>query len=1082
MLSNKAESLGISTLKKIYNNKRKLPQLLENQKKKLKLEPMVPITWGRLRSSMGRKARTKTLKILMDSGASQTILVSSMAEGLRTKKAPTVNWKTAAGIFQTNRTAKIYFTLPEFYEGKLIEWKVHLFPATNNNYEMIIGRDLLTELGIEFSFSKQIMTWNDKVVPMKFSNCTETDSFHVQDTPSMEDALTRMKRILDAKYEAANLPKVVDECSHLTKSQKQQLLKLLQKFESLFDGPLGTWQGEEIHIDLREGAQPYHAKPFPIPKAYEQQLKAEVQRLCNIGVLKRVNHSEWGAPTFVIPKKDGTIRFISDFRELNKRIKRQPYPIPKIQDLMLKLEGFNYGTSLDLNMGYYHILLSPQARKLCTIVLPFGKYEYQKLPMGLANSPDIFQEKMSNLMQDLEYVRAYIDDLLIITPGTWEEHLTHLEQVFVRLQQAGLKINAGKSKFAAFELEYLGYWITRRGIQPTTKKIQAIQQLAMPKNKKELRRFIGLVNYYRDMWIRRSHILTPLTKLTSKTIKWEWGPEQTKAFEDIKKIVSKETLLTYPNFKIPFEIHTDASDRQIGSVISQNNLPIAFYLRKLTYAQTKYTVTERELLAIVETLKEFRNILLGHIIKVYTDHKNLTYKTFNTDRVIRWRLILEEYGPEFIYVKGEHNIVADALSRLTLLDSSSTSVPNATAEYFGTDKLPDDLYPLRFKTIAHYQQQDPILLATAKRHPDYSIKIFRGGGKKRLLICKNNKIVLPKILIERVVEWYHTTLCHPGETRTEQTIRQHFTGHKLRETVHTVCSTCPTCQITKKSQVNYGHLPEKRAEAIPWERLCVDLIGPYTIRNRKESPNLKLWCLTMIDPATGWFEVKDIKKKTAINIANILEHVWLTRYPWPQMLQYDKGSEFMAEFAEMIENDYGIKRKGSTTRNPQANAIIERIHQTLGNIIRTFELHKSNMTPKESWDGILSAAMFALRATYHTTLQATPMQLVFGRDAILNTQFEADWKLIKLRKQKLIHYNNQKENKNRIQHQYKVGDKVLHNVTKGLVKPKYGQNPYEGPYTVRKVNDNGTLTVQMGPVLETINIRLLKPFREKNST
>ena len=214
MLSNKAKSLGISTLKKIYNKKRKLPQLSENQTKKLKPEPMVPITWGRLRSSMGRKARTKTLKIL-------TILVSSMAEGLRTKKAPTVNWKTAAGTFQTNRTAKIYFTLPEFYEGKLIEWKVHLFPATNNNYEMIIGRDLLTELGIEFSFSKQIMTWNDKVVPMKFSNCTETDSFYVQDTPSMEDALTHMKRILAAKYEAANLPKVVDECSHLTKSQKQ---------------------------------------------------------------------------------------------------------------------------------------------------------------------------------------------------------------------------------------------------------------------------------------------------------------------------------------------------------------------------------------------------------------------------------------------------------------------------------------------------------------------------------------------------------------------------------------------------------------------------------------------------------------------------------------------------------------------------------------------------------------------------------------------------------------------------------------------------------------------------------------------
>ena len=116
----------------------------------------------------------------------------------------------------------------------------------------------------------------------------------------------------------------------------------------------------------------------------------EVERLCKIGVLKRVNRSQWAAPTFVIPKKDGTVRFISNVRELNKRIRRQPYPIPHIQDMLLNLEGFRYATSLDLNMGYYHLELSPKLRKLCTIVLPFGKFEYQRIPMGLCNSPDIF--------------------------------------------------------------------------------------------------------------------------------------------------------------------------------------------------------------------------------------------------------------------------------------------------------------------------------------------------------------------------------------------------------------------------------------------------------------------------------------------------------------------------------------------------------------------------------------------------------------------------------------------------------------------------------------------------------------------
>ena len=167
-------------------------------------------------------------------------------------------------------------------------------------------------------------------------------------------------------------------------------------------------------------------------------LKLELERLCRIGVLKKINHSEWAAPTFIIPKKDGTVRFISDFRELNKRIRRKPFPIPKIHDLLLKLEGFRYATSLDLNMGYYHIELTPFSKQLCTIVLPWGKYEYQKLPMGLSNSPDIFQEKMNELFSGLEYVRAYIDDLLILTTDNWDTYINQLDVVFNRLQEAGL--------------------------------------------------------------------------------------------------------------------------------------------------------------------------------------------------------------------------------------------------------------------------------------------------------------------------------------------------------------------------------------------------------------------------------------------------------------------------------------------------------------------------------------------------------------------------------------------------------------------------------------------------------------------
>ena len=238
---------------------------------------------------------------------------------------------------------------------------------------------------------------------------------------------------------------------------------------------------------------------------------------------------------FTISKPDGSLRSLADLRELNKRIKRHPYPIPKIQDMLQKLEGFMYATSLDLNMGYYHLLLTPNASRLCTVVLPWGKYEYLRLPMGLCNSPDIFQEKMGELMAGLEFARAYLDDLLIISRGSFDEHLEHLELALTRLAEAGLKINASKSLLCRAELEYLGYWITRNGIRPVTKKVDAILRLKTPTKRTDLRKFIGMVNYYRDIWPQRSHILAPLTALTSTATPWRWTDQHQQTFDEMKK-------------------------------------------------------------------------------------------------------------------------------------------------------------------------------------------------------------------------------------------------------------------------------------------------------------------------------------------------------------------------------------------------------------------------------------------------------------------------------------------------------------------------------------------------------------------
>ena len=263
------------------------------------------------------------------------------------------------------------------------------------------------------------------------------------------------------------------------------------------------------------------------------------------------------------------------------------------------------------------------------------------------------------------------------------------------------------------------------------------------------------------MWKRRSHILAPLTAITSAKSTWKWGAEQEESYNTIKRVIAQEVLLAYPDFNVPFDVHTDASDLQLGAVISQNGRPIAFYSRKLNKSQRNYTTTERELLAIVETLKEFQNILLGHDIKVHTDHKNLTYKNFNTTRVMRWRLILEEFGPQFQYIKGSKNVVADAISRLSTeeeqtksseeLFSLAQTMSNLPTEDYQPDKeptmaslaqlyanepsdLPEDAVPITYKTIFRHQQLDKELRNLARKNGGYTIKPFHGASKTRHFI------------------------------------------------------------------------------------------------------------------------------------------------------------------------------------------------------------------------------------------------------------------------------------------------------------------------------------------------------------
>lgn len=1050
-------------------------------------------------------------------------------------------FQTVAGTMTTQRMVWLDdISLPEFDKSKRIDGgRYALVFDAPCKYDMIVGRDLLQKIGLTMSFESHTMKWMDHEVLMKTERFIQTTPHYFYSHPTFLDEAEdpdfdpdffAAQKILDAKYDKVDIDDVISQQTHLNTGQKDGLRSVLSKYDTLFDGSLGHYKGKKVHIDLDKSVPPKHFKSFPVPKVHLDTFKKELDHLVEIGVLSPAGMSEWASPTFITPKKDGRVRWVTDLRYLNTAVKRRQYPIPIIQDVLTRREGYRYFTKLDLTMQYYAFELDDEAKDLCTIVTPFGKYKYNRLPMGLKISPDVAQSIMEDILKDLD-IEIYIDDVGIFSK-TYEDHLKVMDQVLRRLQDTGFKINPLKCEWCVEETDFLGYWLTPQGLKPWKKKVDAVLQMQRPTNVKELRSFLGAVTFYRNMWPRRSHLLAPLTELTGNT-PFVWTPACEKAFTEMKSIIATDALLAYPNHNLPFEIYTDASDYQMGAAIIQNGRPVAYWSRKLNAAQKNYTTIEKELLAIVMCLKEFRTMLLGADLTVYTDHKNLTFRTLNPQRVLRWRIYLEDFSPKFKYIQGKDNVLADCFSRLPRMESpleGKRAEPNkgttvAFAEkpkqverdeldeeygfesYYSDDgiKKPcyfmqsadsfydDDIHdmfvnhpplevmqnPITMQNIQQHQFIDNALNTLRQREPNrYPVKYVQG----RPVICYKPdgtsnaadwKIAIPTSLIKPVIEWYHYTLGHCGINRLYETIRTHLYIPGLRQ----LCEAyrCEICQKNKIIGPGYGHLPPREAPLLPWTEVSVDLIGPWKITVQEK--DLYFNALTCIDQVSNLVEMIRIQNKTAAHISQKFEECWLNRYPRPNVCIHDRGGEFVGwEFQNKLQQ-CGVKDKPTTSRNPQANSVCERLHQTVANILRTIlaERPPRNLQQAEAaMDEALSTATHVTRCAVSRSLGTSPGALVFRRDMLLDLPIVVDLWKIQQGRQSLIDENLIRQNRKRRDFNYAVGQEVLLKA----VNPSKLEPRAHGPYQIVQVYTNGTIDIRRQPhVIERINIRRVIPFR-----
>ncbi|KAK4315748.1 hypothetical protein Pmani_013054 [Petrolisthes manimaculis] len=464
---------------------------------------------------------------------------------------------------------------------------------------------------------------------------------------------------------------------HLDPEKAEDIRCLLRKFQEVFQDVPQRCVVASHDVVLLKDSTPIKQAPYRMNPTKREVIRQEVKFLIDHG-LAEPSSSEWASPCLLVPKPDGTYRMCTDYRRVNQVSRSDSYPLPTIQGILDDLGTSTYLTKLDLLKGYYQVGLTKEASKISAFVTPDGLYEYLVLPFGMKGAPVTFQRIMNTVIRGLTNVKAYLDDLVIFDVN-WSDHINNLEDLFTRLAEARLTVNLSKSSFGHATIDYLGHQVGQGKMAPLTAKVDAIIQIPPPTNRRELRRYLGMIGWYRRFCPNFAKIATPLTNLVSPKCKFVWSPQCQESFSQLKNLLITKPVLKCPDFNRRFEVQVDASDAGAGAVLLQEAdgeekilHPVYYMSHKFKPHQRSYSTVEKELLALILALEKW-DVYLGQAkpILVYSDHSPLQFlmrmKNKN-QRLTRWALFLQNDADGLILC------LALMISRTPLVEKSDVGV------------------------------------------------------------------------------------------------------------------------------------------------------------------------------------------------------------------------------------------------------------------------------------------------------------------------------------------------------------------------------------------------------------------------
>ncbi|XP_058767801.1 uncharacterized protein LOC131641513 [Vicia villosa] len=909
--------------------------------------------------------------VLIDTGSTHNILQPRIAQHLKLPTTPIPNFAVMVGngskLFCSGLCPKVPITL----QDTSFTIPFHLLPI--EGADVVLGMEWLRTLGplmadfsipkISFSYQNHdiTITGDPKILP---TPSTYNQLCHLLHTDSIASLHLLLYQPISSSQDANSNPCKPNPLSSLPTTIPKQIIKILQSFPSVFQTPRGLPQPRQHdhRIPLLPNTAPINVKPYRYPHSQKEAMTTIIHDMLHEGIIKPSN-SPYSSPVLLVRKKDGSWRFCVDYRALNAVTVRDRFPIPTIEELFDELGSATIFSKIDLRSGYHQIRVAKEDTHKTAFRTFDGHYEFLVMPFGLTNAPSSFQSAMNDLLRPYlrRFVLVFFDDILIYSTCL-SDHVYHLKLILNLLCSNQFYAKLSKCTFAVPKVDNLGHIISGEGVTPDPTKIQAMLDWQRPRSLTSLRGFLGLTGFYRRFIRHYATLAAPLTDLLQST-KLHWNDTADEAFTTLKSKMTEAPVLHLPHFSQTFVLETDASAVAVGAVLSQQGHPLAFFSKKLCNLLQTSSVYVREMYAITEAVKKWRQYLIGRHFHIYTDQKslkNLLVQTIQTPEQQKWAAKLQGFQFDIFYKPGKANLVADALSRKhteaeAILLFVSSPVPHLVTQlkaYYKTSQ--------EGKSLIEKIKQDSSMHQTFHIHND--------------LVYYKGRIFIPASadLRTSILKEFHDTPIagHSSVKPCLARLSASFLWPGLYRDIKDFIKTCQVCQKNKyMTSRKQGLLQPLNIPKMVWDELSMDFIThlPNSFGHTViwvVCDRLTKFCHFIALPTK--FSAKDLALRFSIEICRL--------HGMPSSIVSDRDPIFLSTFWKELFRSQGTTLRYSSAYHPVTDGQTEVVNRCLETYLRCF----TSENPKK-WFRYLHLAEFWHNTSHHSSINMSPFEAPYGR-------------------------------------------------------------------------------------------------------